>query len=127
MLNNTPPVDTAAPQLPPEIEQRFTEFYNYGEASVENGGLSITNVKQFIAKELSTQAQLHNQEMRKEIGESIKHYYKVAQHLRKIARDTFMKPTEESDGFYNAIKEIERYFGIESLTTDLGEKGDDDN
>lgn len=45
-------------------------------------------------------------------GHSLKHYFMVAQHLRQYARDKFAKPDKESYGFYEAIKEIEQYFGV---------------
>lgn len=38
--------------------------------------------------------------------------YEVAQHLRQYARDRFMKIDDKTSGFYEAIKEIERYYGV---------------
>ncbi len=48
-----------------------------------------------------------------ENNNKIKNYYEVAQHLRKFARDHFMKLDDKAEGFYSAIKEIERYFGVQ--------------
>ena len=65
----------------------------------------------FISTEIDW-AKVEAVEGEKRKGRGLRHYYSVAQHLRQFARDRFVKPDERSDGFYEAIKEIERYFGV---------------
>lgn len=41
---------------------------------------------------------------------AINNYYRVANQLRKMARDKFIKQNNKSDGYYEAIKDMERNF-----------------
>jgi hypothetical protein len=43
---------------------------------------------------------------------NLANYLQVVQHLKQYGRNRLIKCDERSEGFYEAIKEIEEYFGL---------------
>lgn len=117
-MSNTP---TPAEELPGQNDEEFT-FYD--EAQLVLARSSITpeqareldaQLKPLFAKAYTTAQAIGRAEEKKETGLPIKNYYRVAQHLRKKARDMFVKSDTYAMGYYQAIKDVEQYFGLEEI------------